>query len=116
MITLRFNVILGCKCFFFLTPLLYMTMLIDKENMMFTKDYIMLANIDFIFPTFFIFRSSSLGVDSASICCSFFFQLSFVFLLFKFISIHIIITFFTFPYYCFYYTHIAKNNGKIKIN
>ena len=45
-----------------------------------------------------------------------FFQLSFVFLLFKFISIHIIIAFFTFHYYCFYYTHIAKNNGKIKIN
>ena len=45
-----------------------------------------------------------------------FFQLSFVFLLFKFISIHIIITFFNFHYYCFYYTHIPKNNGKIKIN
>ena len=92
-----------------------MTMLIDKENMMFTKDYIMLANIDFIFPTFFIFRSSNLEVDNASICCSFFW-LSFVFLLFKFISLHIIITFFTFHYYCFCYTHIAKNNGKIKIN
>ena len=49
-----------------------MTMLIDKENIMFTKDNIMLANIDVIFPTFFIFRSSSLGVDNASIYCSFF--------------------------------------------
>ena len=56
MTALRFNVILRCKFFFFLTPLLYITMLIDKENIMFTKDNIMLANIDFIFSTFFIFK------------------------------------------------------------